>query len=38
MPSNGFNRVYFRVAANGTGARRTGTIIVRDRTVTVYQS
>ena len=38
MPSSGFNRVYIRVAANGTGARRTGTIVVRDRTVTVYQS
>ena len=38
MPSNGDNRVSIRVAANGTGAPRTATIVVRDRTVTVRQS
>jgi hypothetical protein len=38
MPSNGFNRVHIRVAANGTGAPRTATIVVRDRTVTVRQT
>ena len=38
MPRNGDNPVSFRVAANGTGAPRTATIVVRDRTVTVRQA
>jgi hypothetical protein len=38
MPRNGDNPVSFRVAANGTGAQRTATITVRDRTVTIRQA
>jgi len=38
MPRNGDNPVSFRVAANGTGASRTATIVVRDRTVIVRQA
>ena len=37
MPSNGDNRVTIRVAAN-SGAPRTATITVRDKTVTVRQA
>jgi hypothetical protein len=38
MPRYGDDRVSIRVAANATGAPRTATIVVRDRTVTVRQS
>ena len=38
MPRYGDDRVFFRVAANGTGAPRTATITVRDKTVTIRQS
>jgi hypothetical protein len=38
MPRSGDDRVSIRVAANATGAPRTATIVVRDRTVTVRQS
>ena len=38
MPRYGYDRVSFRVAANGTGAPRTAAITVRDRTVTVRQA
>lgn len=38
MPRYGDDRVFIRVAANGTGAPRTATVVVRDRTVTVRQS
>jgi len=38
MPTNGDQRVYFDVAANGTGATRTATITVRDKTVTIRQA
>ena len=37
MPTNGDQRVYFSVAANGTGKERTATITVRDKTVTIRQ-
>jgi hypothetical protein len=37
MPRNGDNPVYLRVAAN-SGAPRTATITVRDKTVTIRQS
>jgi hypothetical protein len=38
MPRNGDDRVFFQVAANGTGSARTTTITVRDRVVTIRQS
>lgn len=38
MPQQGDNRVNFTVAPNTTGAPRTGTIVVRDKTVTIIQS
>jgi hypothetical protein len=38
MPTKGDQRVFFRVAANGTGSARTATITVRDRTVTIRQA
>jgi Viral BACON domain/Putative binding domain, N-terminal len=38
MPQRGDNRVNFTVAPNNTGASRTGTIVVRDKTVTITQS
>jgi hypothetical protein len=38
MPRFGDDRVSFRVAANATGAARTATITVRDRTVTIRQA
>jgi hypothetical protein len=38
MPRFGDDRVFFRVAANGTGSARTTTITVRDRVVTIRQS
>jgi hypothetical protein len=38
MPRYGDDRLSFRVAANGTGAPRTATIVVRDKSVTVRQS
>jgi hypothetical protein len=38
MPRSGDNPVFIRVAANGTGAPRTATITVGDRTVTIRQS
>lgn len=37
MPRMGDERVNFTVAANGTGASRTGTIRVRDRIIQVNQ-
>jgi hypothetical protein len=37
MPRNGDDRVFFQVAANGTGKERTATITVRDRVVTIRQ-
>ena len=37
MPQAGDNPVHFTVAPNGTGAPRTGTITVRDKTVTINQ-
>jgi len=37
MPRNGDDRVFFQVAANGTGRERTATITVRDRVVTIRQ-
>ena len=38
MPKYGDDRVSLRVAANGTGAARTTTVVVRDRTVTIRQT
>ncbi len=38
MPRHGDDRVFFRVAVNGTGSARTATISVRDRTVTIRQA
>jgi len=38
MPQFGYDRVTFRVAANATGAARSATIIVRDKTVTIRQA
>jgi hypothetical protein len=38
MPTAGDNRVSFTVAPNTTGASRTGTIRVRDKTVVVTQA
>ncbi len=38
MPRAGDDRVSFRVAANTTGAPRTATITVRDKTVTIRQN
>jgi len=38
MPQFGDNRVSFTVAANTTGAARSGTITVRDKTVVISQS
>jgi hypothetical protein len=38
MPRYGDDRVSIRVAVNGTGAARTATITVRDRTVTIHQA
>ena len=37
MPQAGDNPVHFTVAPNGTGAPRTGTITVRDKSVTINQ-
>lgn len=37
MPQAGDNPVHFTVAPNGTGVPRTGTITVRDKTVTISQ-
>jgi hypothetical protein len=37
MPQRGDNRVTFAVAPNTSGAPRTGTIVVRDKTVTIIQ-
>ena len=38
MPRYGDDRVFLRVAANGTGAPRTATVVVRDKTVTIRQA
>ena len=38
MPRYGDDRVFIRVALNGTGASRTATITVRDKTVTIRQT
>ena len=38
MPRYGTDRVSVRVAANGTGASRTTTLVVRDKTVLVRQA
>lgn len=38
MPRFGDDRVSIRVAANSTGAPRTATIVVRDKTVTIRQN
>ncbi|MCU0252243.1 MAG: hypothetical protein MUE61_18755 [Vicinamibacterales bacterium] len=38
MPQYGYDRVSFRIAANGTGVLRTATITLRDKTVTVRQA
>lgn len=37
MPQRGDTRVNFTVALNNTGAPRTGTIVVGDKTVTIIQ-
>jgi hypothetical protein len=37
MPQFGDNRVSFTVAANATGAARTATITVRDKSVVISQ-
>jgi hypothetical protein len=37
MPQRGDTRVNFTVAPNNTGASRTGTIVVRDKTVSITQ-
>ena len=36
-PQQGDGRVNFVVAPNNTGAARTGTVVVRDKTVTIIQ-
>jgi hypothetical protein len=38
MPRYGDDRVFIRVAVNGTGAPRTATVTVRDKTVTIRQN
>lgn len=38
MPQRGDNRVSFTVAPNGTGTARTGTIVVKDKVVTINQA
>jgi hypothetical protein len=38
MPTQGDNRVNFTVAPNGTGTARTGTIVVKDKVVTIIQA
>jgi len=38
MPRYGDDRVFLRIAANGTGTARTATVTVRDKTVTVRQA
>jgi hypothetical protein len=37
MPQSGYDEVFFRVAANGTGAVRSARITVRDKTLTITQ-